>query len=774
MADDDAGHWVEPISSREREILSLISNGLSNREIAQRLHLSIETVKWYNKQLFSKLGVNSRSKALSRAAELKLLAVQPASLPGDLHPADHNLPSPLTSFVGRRKEIGEIKELLRSFRLVVITGPGGSGKTRMALQVAGELAGSYRDGIRLVELAPLQQSSLVANAIAQALNLTLTSEAQVAETLIRYLARKHLLLVLDNFEHLLEAAPLASEILTAAPQVTILATSRERLDLYGEQEYQLHPLELPDLRQKEPAQQLLKYDAVNLFFQRLGAFPAKKAYKESELIAAVQICIRLDGLPLAIELAASHAKILPLPVLAGRLQENLSALPGGPRDAVSRQRTLHTTIQWSYDLLKTDEKLLFARLSVFRGGGSLEAVERVCGHGMTQTSLDVLTSLVYKNMIFMQEETGDELRFNLLEIMREFAQECLAASGEVEQIRHNHAAYLAQLGDVATDEIRGPDQVYWYNRLRAESDNLRAAMTWSFQSQEPEFGMRLVADLRDYWYYTGSFLEGLQWAELAIERSAIAQPKLLAGILSCAGAMAFSLNDLTRGREFHRRSLALYREIKDEQKEAWSLTFLGSSYLKNPDEFQEGMALVQSGLELFRKVGDGMGIAQASNLMGEFTRSQKDYSSARLYYEEGLSVAREIGDQVRIAMLDQNLGFIAYHQKEYLKAQRLIRESIQIMQQVKSDYGLGILIACLAGPENALGAPKRAARLLGFSSALLQSIGVSHQLTDQPEINHFTEDARRLLGVEAFEAACQSGQSMTLQQAVAYALSDTE
>ncbi len=774
MGNFDSQTWIEPLTSREIEILRLFAAGLSNREVAGKLQVSLETIKWYNKQIFSKLGVNSRGQALAKASEFQLLR-SPESQPArDQVAPGHNLPAQLTTFVGRTQEIAQVRQLLRSSRLVVLTGAGGSGKTRLALQVANELAGYYRDGIWLVELAPLGEPYQVANAIAQVLNLNIASDASLADTLKRYLARRHLLLLMDNFEHLLDAAPLVGELLAAAPQLTVLATSRERLHVYGEQEYLVSPLALPDLQRRETSEQLLGYDAINLFHQRALAVHPEILDREAYFAAAAQICVRLDGLPLAIELAASQLKYFDPPTLARRIVEDLGALPGGPRGLPARQRTLRATIQWSYDLLHEDEKRLFARLSAFRGGGTLEAIESICGSDLAHRGIDALTALTDKNLVFLREAPDSDLRFSMLETVRQFARDCLDSSNEADVIFRRHAAYFTDLAETGARELRAAHQAYWYRRLRAEQDNLRSAMTWSLERLETGLGLRLVAALRDYWFYTGFFVEGRRWTDLALARSGQTAPDLLASVLSCAGQMAWSLKEFKQSSEFHRHALQLFQQLGDERNSAWCMLFLAmaNSYVENQDGIEGSSQLGQQSLALFRKLDDQAGMAQTLNSLGEFARSQKDYPAAAAYYQESQSIAIKIGDQMRIGMTNQNLGFIAYHQGRYLEAVQRTRLSLKIAQEMKNDYSLGIYLASLAGPLAALGAPEQAARLLSCADSLLKSVNATFQLTDQYEIDLFTEDVRHRLGEKAFLEAWQAGQAMTLAEAVGEALRD--
>jgi len=765
---------MERFSERETEILRLLSDGLSNREIGDTLALSPETVKWYNKQIFSKLGVTSRTRAAAAAGEYGLLRTPEAAAMDQGSVRRSNLPAQVTSYVGRTREIAEVRQLLKSSRLVVLTGAGGTGKTRMALQVAGELQGHYREGIWLVELASISQPVLLADAISRVFELNIPGDDSLVDALRRFLAPKHVLLLLDNFEHLLGAAPLVGELLAAAPQLTVLATSRERLHVYGEQEYSVQPLQLPDQGPTSSIERLIDNEAVDLFIQRARSAQPLLVMDDDQLSATARICVRLDGLPLAIELAASQARIYPPSVLAQRLEGSLQALPSGPRDVPARQRTLRATLDWSHQLLREDEQALFARLSVFQGGGTLESIERVCSHGLPGSAAAALVSLVEKNLVLPREPRDGELRFAMLETIREYARERLASGGESEQMHGRHASYFTELSEQACREFRTSRNRYWMGRLRAENDNLRAALGWSLEDGEASLAVRMAAALRDHWHYNGYAAEGLRWAELALERSADTAPTVRAGALATAGDLAYMHSDLERARNLEGQALALYLEAGDERQVAWCRASVSATYIQTSDEIRQGLALAQEALDKFRELGDKPGAAWALNMLGELARVDGDIETAKRYYEECLETVKETGERMREAIQYENLGVVAYHQDEPEVAARLIKQGLTLFRELGTPYGLATALGSLAGPVAALGRPRRAARLLGASATQLESIGVDQQPADQPEIRLFLELVRRALSEEDFRSAWQAGQRMTIQEAVSYALIEPE
>jgi predicted ATPase/DNA-binding CsgD family transcriptional regulator len=772
MSDSGDTFRMEPLSLREIEILGQICDGLSNREIAGKLSLSPETIKWYNKQIFAKLGVGSRSQAAAKARRQRLLETAPAAASENVLRALHNLPAQLTSFVGRQKEIAEIKQHLEASRLVVLTGPGGTGKTRLALQVASELRGAYQDGVWWVELAPLRDPGLVGDAIAQTLKLSASSEAPLVKLLKRRLANMNMLLLLDNFEHLLPAALLVVELLAAAPQARVIATSRERLHVYGEQEYPVHPLELPDPQRDESPDELLAHDAINLFVQRARAVQPGFSLDEAQKSAVARICVRLDGLPLALELAASQVKILPPSQLEQRLQDSLGSLPLGPRDRPERQRTLHATIQWSYALLNEAEQALFARLAVFSGGATLDAIQRVCGHDRPEDLVNTLTALVDKNLVFRRDHILAEPRFAMLETIHEYARERLQAGGEDALIQARYVDYFTSLAEQAARQIRGSRQSYWLNRLQAEQDNLRAVLSWSLEGQDTLSGLRLAAALRDHWFYNGLAGEGQRWTDLALEKAASAAPALRAGVLLTAGQMAFGVGDVRRAGELLFQALTLYRQMEDEHNAAWALVFLSLYRMGNADKNQENIALCQEGLEILRRLDDRPGMAQAFNLLGELARLAGDDEAASRYYEECLEMVKQTGERLREGISYINLSFIAYHRAQYQPAEQFAKQALRISREMGNEYMMMTNLAMLAGPTAALGASHRAARLLGASQALLEKYGFQHQPSDAPEVQCYIATVQSQLSEQDLQTAWQEGGAMTLQEVVDYALDE--
>lgn len=769
--DENPTHlWIEPLSEREIEILGLISDGLSNREISQELSLSVETIKWHNKQIFSKLGVNRRMQAVYKAQEHGLLESKTVEKHEQRSSPPNNLPTPLSSFIGRNHEIDAIKQLLKTSRLVVLTGPGGSGKTRLAIEVASSLIDAFRDGICFVELGSTLDPSLMAETMAQSLGLRMGAEGSPKRILKDFLGSKHLLLLLDNLEHLLEAAPLIGELLTSAPMISVLATSRERLHLSGEQEFPVQPLRLPDLNLDPEVEGFYDIDSVHLFIQRAQAKLPDFHPDESQLEAIAQICIMLDGLPLAIELAASHVKTLPPVLLAEELEENLDALLSGPRDLPKRQRTLRATMAWSYELLKATEKELFARLSVFQGGSTLEGIRQVCGRDLSEEVTPILARLVEKNLVISREDFTGEPRFTMLETVHAFARELIEGTDEGDQLRHRHAAYFTELMMVAAEEMRTGKQIYWFDRLQAEQENLRSILSWSLNGAHVEYGLKIAHGMMDYWFYYGRGVEGRRWIELALDKSPESKPLLRAGVLQSAGRITYVIGNPKEARQYQHEALELYKEAGEERKIGWTLMDLGIMYLENEGEIKQGIAYAEQGLEILRSIDDKPGMASALNILGELTRVLGDDAASKRYYEESLAVVKETGERWREAMLYSNLCYLACHGQDFELALQHIRKAIQLVQEINNEYWFAYLLGTAAGPAAGLGRWEDAARLLGASDGLYEKLGSMNQPADQVEHESMEANIRTELGGQAFEAAWEAGHEVPTDEMISFVL----
>ncbi|HVO43600.1 MAG TPA: LuxR C-terminal-related transcriptional regulator [Aggregatilineales bacterium] len=762
----------EGLSERELDILLLLEEGLSDREIAERMVMTINTVKWYNRQIYSKLGVGNRTQAVAHARALRLLEREddagPPFTAAFLAPK-HNLPVETTRFIGRTRETTDILRLLGSTRLLTLTGPPGAGKTRLSIHVAREMTNAFQDGVYLVSLAPITDPALVANAIARAIGVNETPGQPVLETLKYILRDRQTLLVVDNFEHLLPAAPLVSELLAATSRLQVLATSREALRLYGEKEYTVPLLELPDPHRLDPVV-LATCESVALFVERARGVRPDFELTIGNALDIAKICVRLEGLPLAIELAAARVKLMIPKVLLARLSSRLETLVGGPRDVPLRQQTLRQTIDWSYNLLNAEEKTLFARLAVFRGGRNPEAIEAVCQPGLSIDPLEGTESLLNKSLLFLQQRQQDkegEPRFIMLETIHEYAWAQLQASGEAEAMRRRHAEYFAALGERAEPELRRAGFSHWMARLESESENLRAALEWSLGGGDVEIGLRLIAALRDYWIMSSRYVEGEEWLRRALPKSEGASPNVRAKILSAAGAVLFYAVQRSSGKQFLEEAIELAREVDDRLTLAWALIFLGAFAIGQAAGYEEALACTEEGLTVFRELNYEMGVAQALNIIGELMRTNGDDEGAQVAYEECLSIVRETGETRRESMCLANLGFIAMHQADISRAESLFRDALIKLLKLDSDRHLVIsCIVCLAGALGARGEPQRAVRLFGAAEALLEPIGVRLAPGDLPEYERSLDFVRSQLDAATFDVCWNEGRALSFEQVV--------
>lgn len=749
----------KPLNPRELEILREIANGRSNKEIARKLSLSANTVKWYNKQIFASLEVTSRMQAVQKALDLDLLDPEPGAREADTRTPNHNLPAIPASFIGRHQETEEITRLLKKERLLTLTGPGGCGKTRLATHVAWDLVAYYPDGIWFVDLASLQDASLIPNTILQALGVNYGNSIPV-KTLHAYLAPKHTLLLLDNLEHLLEGVNIIGKLIASAPDLTIMSTSREPLKIYGEREYLVRPLPLPDVDDPGNWDQHLMSDSVQLFIERARAVnPDFVLHPEIG-----NICIRLDGLPLAIELAATRTRIYSAEQLSDLLQTSLGFLPKGPRDLPDRQRTLQATIDWSLDLLDDEEKKLILQMGVFSGGADQNAVEEVCLPSVPGDSNTLLTALVEKSLLWVQRMPDDQVRFRMLETIREVCLTQIGAAGQIEKLRERHAAYYTGMVESAEGEIRGKRQDYWFDKLRTEIENIRAALDWSLSGNYPEFGLRLVSALLYFWIYGGGMNEARGWVERALDQVDPDSPLLFAGVKYTAGCV-LGLTDPKVGVNLLEEAIRIYEHLGKPRRAGYARGFLGLFWVEQGGEISQGLAHAEKGLEYFKHVQEYEGVAFVLNTMGEMYRFVRDLDSAERYYKECLEISFHTGEKFRVPTQYYNLSLIANLRGEYQKGRSLAEKGIKAFMELGHEYAVIDFLGCMAGwllDEDRL---VDAARILGFSETRLEEIGEHRQKVDQMVVEHYLTECRERLGKLKFDCAWQAGAQLTLEEA---------
>jgi len=686
----------------------------------------------------------------------------------------HNLPAPLTPLVDRIEDQRAIQALLNrpGVRLVTLVGTGGVGKTRLALDVAAALAPAYADGAWLVELAPLADPNRLQDAVAKVLGLREQPGQPPLATALAYLASRHTLLLLDNCEHMVAAAAeLAATLLRACPRLTILTTSREALAVPGERRYRVPSLSVPDLAHVPPPDRLLDYPAVELFVLRAQERRSTFALTAGNARAVAEICVRLDGIPLAIELAAARIGVRPPEAIAGRLDDRFRLLTGGPRTALPRQQTLRAALDWSWDLLAELDRFLLRRLAVFAGGWTLAAAEAVCtGDGLeTWAVLDGLDSLVNRSLVLADEIDEGEGRYRLLETVRQYASERLATAGEEGRTRDRHLTYFLALAEAAEPELRGSEQTRWLAQLDGEHDNLRAALSWARKEADPEKWLRLAAALWRFWYVRGFFGEGRAWLEGALAAGAAGSPEVRARSLNGAGALAYQQGDYERAAGLYEESLAIRRARGDVPGIAASLNNLGALAYQE-GEYDRAAALYEEGLALWKRLADQSGIAASLNNLGLVAFQQGKYEQAMDLHEESLTIRRALGYRWGIANSLNNLGLAAAARGEYARAVALHHESLRLGR----DIGAGDLQAKgmegLVSVAAATGQTRRGALLGGATEALREVLGVPLPPEQRADHERAASSLRAALGEEAFAAAWAEGRALSLEEALDQAL----
>jgi predicted ATPase/class 3 adenylate cyclase/Tfp pilus assembly protein PilF len=672
-----------------------------------------------------------RLKDLQRPEHLfqLVLAEGPADFPPLKTPDSHpnNLPGQVTSFIGREREETAVRELLQrhEVRLVTLTGPGGTGKTRLAVHVAADLIDDFDHGVFFVPLAPINDPTLVASTIAQTLGIVETGGRPLLDHLKDALRGKHLLLVLDNFEQVVSGASLVAELLAACPRLKVIVTSRIVLRLSGEHEFPVPPLALPNPKYLPALEALSQYAAVELFIQRALAVKPDFAVTNENAPAIAEICVQLDGLPLAIELAAARIKPLPPRAMLARLGRRLELLKGGARDLPARHQTLRHAIAWSYELLDATEKALFTRLAVCVGGCTLEATEAICHAtgGLDLEVLDSVASLVDKSLLRQEEQADGEPRFGMLETIREYALECLEASPEAAAIRQAHAHYYAALAEEAESHLTGPQQARWLNRLETEHDNLRAALHWLVGQGEVDAGLQLGGALWRFWIIRGHMSEGRERlaALLALPGTSTATPAR-AKVLNGLGTIAHEQGDYAAARSWLEESLALWRRLGDNRGMAMLLNNLGWVAWHLGD-YGAARALSEEALTRHRELGDSRGIALALNNLGWVATFQGDHRRACALHEESLRLRRELGDKRGIAFAMTNLAEAVHPQGDYPRAAALLEEALALLREVGDRQLIANACRVLGHVAHDQGDDRRAAALLEESLALAREIG---------------------------------------------------
>jgi predicted ATPase/DNA-binding CsgD family transcriptional regulator len=687
----------------------------------------------------------------------------------------HNLPLELSSFVGREKELAEVKRLLENTRLLTLTGSGGCGKTRLAVVAAGELVEGFEDGAWMVELASLADPSLVPQAVASTLDVREQPGRSPTETLLDQLGSKKVLLVLDNCEHLIEAcATLAGALLRSCPGLRVLATSREALGITGEVAWSVPSLSLPDLRHLPAVESLPCYESARLFVERTTAVKPSFTLTEQNASAVARVCYRLDGIPLAIELAAARAKVLSVEQIAARLDDCFGLLSAGGRTAMPRHRTLHATMDWSHELLSREERVLFRRLSVFAGGFTLEAAESVCaGEDLERDDvLDLLSHLVDKSLVIMREE-GGEARYRLLETVRQYGREKLSELGEARKFWERHAGYYLALAQEAEPELKGERQVAWLERLEREHDNLRVAMAWLLGREESEEAARLGWALWLFWGIRGHFAEGRRSMEQALSAKggAATSASARAKALYVEGTMANYQGDHRSAEPLVEESLRLFTELGDRLGTAYALSNAGF-VASGQGQHQRAITLNEQAVDLFLDEGEKWGAAIQLCFLAVAWRNRGDHGRANRLAERGLALSREVGERQAITAALYTLATLAQAERDHERARDLFEEGLTFSAELGNEADVAHCLEGLASIAGVEGRIVCAARLWGAEEALLEKIeaAVYTYVPDRSFHRSRVAAARARLDEEAFEAAWAEGRAMSLGQAIECAL----
>lgn len=683
------------------------------------------------------------------------------------------LPLPLTSLIGREDEQTAVARLLTGgTRLLTLTGPGGIGKTRLALAVAAALGDAFPDGVVFVDLAPLRDPRLVPATIARAVHLRESGGQSARELLLAYLRTRRLLLVLDNLEHLLGAAPLLAELLEGCPRVALLVTSRATLRLRGERRFPVAPLAMPPVETTAIAA-LTSAAAVRLFVERAQAVAPDFALDAAAAAVVAAICRRLDGLPLAIELAAARTGLLPPSALLARLEQRLPLLAGGAADLPERQQTLHQTLTWSTDLLGLEEQTLFRRLAVFTGGWTLEAAEAVCGGtGLAATAvIEHLGILVDNSLVRRLDARDDEVRFAMLETVHEYARDLLVESGEQVAIRHAHADYMLQLALRARRGVTGPAQAAWLQRLEQEHPNLRAALTWALETGEEDLALRLCAVLTTFWYNRGYYREGRDWSACVLAATPHGTPARRAAVLFGVASLTDIQHDHAEARAQVEASVALWRDAGDRRGLASSLALLGMMARHDRDE-EAAQQACEEALAIYAESPEPWGQRLALGVLGWIAEDHGDHTAARQLLEASLAVARTGGSPLDIALQLNNLGIVAIRQSDDRQAEVHHQEALRLTHAVDAREPMAGALEGLAAVAAARRNYHHAAWLLGAASALRQVIGSPRIAQFEEEYNRLLPPVQEAVGADGFVAAAAAGAATPLPEVVASTLAE--
>ena len=756
---ETAGFTQEELAGRA----GLSLNAVSDLERGRRRHPYPHTVR----SLADALGLPEDERAALAGSVPRrggATRVAPSAAPAVV------LPEPPSSLVGREREAQNLVAILRrgGTRLLTLTGPGGVGKTRLALEVARNAAGDFPDGAFFVGLAPLGDPDLVVPTISQAAGLREMGEKVSRETLLGYLHKRKLLLVLDNFEHLLGAAPEVASLLGSSPGLVVLATSRAPLRVRGEMEYPVEPLAVPDPSHESDTESVAGSPAAELFARRAQDANPTFALTRKNAAAVAAICWRLDGLPLALELAAARARFLGPTELLARLDRALEA--GGARDLPERQRTMRSTLDWSFSLLSPGEQILFRTLSVFAGSFPLEAAESV-GEDLGRAYVtDLLGSLVEQSLVAADTDAGGGVRYRMLEPVRQYAQGKLEESGEEERVRGRHAEYYLALAERARPELQGPHQAEWLDALAREHDNVRTAITCLLNLGEPERVARIGWGIYDFWLRRGYTGEGLRWMEQVLVEGGALPALTRSRSLWVISALSFVRGELDRAVAVAAESVAAARAAGDPETLAYALEMQGVAAVSRGDLYTAKAALPEA-QRLFRERGDPHGVSSGLYGLANLALARGDDDEAMRLIGEGEAISREVGNWNMLATCLDMQAMSTRLEGDDVRTAELLRESVGIAGMLRDDFNAVYCATGLAGVAARQGRAERAARLFGAADALSEKTGAQVSWSVWRSLNERDlASTHEMLDPEAFAEAWAWGRAMSLEEAVAEAL----